>query len=258
MRVASLTCSNTEIVCALGLAHRLVGVDDHSDHPPAVLGEVTRLGPDLTINLELLSELKPDLTLASLTVPGHEKVVEGITRLGLNHIAPDPRCIDDIFRDIRQIASLLEVPARGEALIGWMQKGLEPRPRESERIPVLVEWWPKPVYVPARFSWVNQMLELAGGFNPWAQSEGHSREVSPEDVVAADPQAVVISWCGVDTHQYKPEKVIGRQGWQSVSAVCENRVIGIPEAYLGRPGPRIVEGVRRLRNLIRSVSAGTQ
>ena len=257
MRVASLTCSNTEIVCALGLSHRLVGVDDHSDHPVDALEGLARLGPDLTIDLDRLAELKPDLTLASLTVPGHEKVVEGIQQLGLQHIAPDPRCIDDIYRDIRQIADLLEVPVRGEALIDWMKKGLEPRESEIDPVPVLVEWWPKPVYVPARHSWVNQMLELAGGFNPWARSEGHSREVSPEEVISEDPQAVVISWCGVDTHHYKPEKVITRKGWESVTAVCQGRVVGIPEAYLGRPGPRIVEGVRRLRHLIRSVSTGT-
>ena len=133
MRVASLTCSNTEIVCALGLSHQLVGVDDHSDHPVAALEGLTRLGPDLTIDLDRLAELKPDLTLASLTVPGHEKVVEGIQQLGLDHIAPDPRCIDDIYRDIRQIADLLAVPSRGEALIDWMKKGLEPRRAGSIR-----------------------------------------------------------------------------------------------------------------------------
>ena len=239
------------------MSHLLVGVDDHSDHPPTALQRVTRLGPDLSIDLDTLAHLKPDLTLASLTVPGHEKVVEGIRQRDLEYIAPDPRCIADIFRDIRQIASLLKVPQRGEALIGWMQKGLEPRSRSLSPIPVLVEWWPKPVYVPARHSWVNQMLELAGGFNPWAHSEGHSREVSPEEVTSKDPQAVVISWCGVAAHQYKPDKVITRKGWESVTAVCQGQVLGIPEAYLGRPGPRIVEGVRRLRSLIRSVSGGS-
>ncbi|OUU20076.1 MAG: hypothetical protein CBC13_11335 [Planctomycetia bacterium TMED53] len=257
MRIASLTCSNTEIVCALGMSHLLVGVDDHSDHPVGPLEPLPRLGPDLSIDLDLLAELKPDLTLASLTVPGHEKVVEGVSQLGLDHIAPDPRSIADILRDIREIASLLEVPSRGEALVGWMQRGLEPLPQEELPIPVLVEWWPKPVFVPARFSWVNEMLILAGGFNPWAQDEGHSRAVTPEEVKEHDPEAVVISWCGVDFHNYKTNKVIQRPGWDSVSAVLKEQVSAIPEAYMGRPGPRIVEGVRRLRKVICSANSRT-
>ncbi|MAJ29342.1 hypothetical protein CBD41_07985 [bacterium TMED181] len=257
MRVASLTCSNTEIVCALGMSHLLVGVDDHSDHPPTALQRVTRLGPDLSIDLDTLADLKPDLTLASLTVPGHEKVVEGIRQRDLEYIAPDPRCIADIFRDIRQIASLLKVPQRGEALIGWMQKGLEPRSRSLSPIPVLVEWWPKPVYVPARYSWVNEMLQLAGGYNPWAEEEGHSLEVSAQEALDQNPAAIVISWCGVDFHNYKTDKVIARKGWESVEAIQRGQVSGISEAYLGRPGPRIVEGVRKLREVICSASEGS-
>ncbi|MBT6783423.1 MAG: ABC transporter substrate-binding protein [Planctomycetes bacterium] len=76
MRIASLTCSNTEIVCALGLADQLVAIDDHSDHPESVCRRVERVGPDLTIDVEALAGTEPDIVLASLTVPGHEKVVE--------------------------------------------------------------------------------------------------------------------------------------------------------------------------------------
>ncbi len=256
MRVASLTCSNTEIVCALGMAHVLIGIDDHSDHPQGPLKSLPRLGPDLSIDIPLLAELKPDLILASLTVPGHEKVVEEIDQMGVDYIAPDPRCLRDIFRDIGKIAELLGVPQRGEALVGWMQRGLDQQKVDIAPIPVLVEWWPKPVYVPTRHSWVNEMLLLAGGYNPWADDDGHSREVTAEEVTCHDPAAVVISWCGVASHQYKTEKVIQRGGWESVSAVRQEQVFPIPEAYLGRPGPRVVEGVRRLREVIQSVNQG--
>ena len=78
MKIASLTCSNTEIVCALGRADWLVGVDNHSDHPADILSGLPRLGPDLGIDVEKLASLAPDLVLASLTVPGHEKVVEAV------------------------------------------------------------------------------------------------------------------------------------------------------------------------------------
>ena len=60
MRVVSLTCSNTEIVCALGASDLLVGVDDHSDFPEDVVARLARVGPDLTVDAKAVAEyLKP-------------------------------------------------------------------------------------------------------------------------------------------------------------------------------------------------------
>ncbi|MBT3326654.1 MAG: ABC transporter substrate-binding protein, partial [Gemmatimonadales bacterium] len=83
MRIVSLACSNTEIVCALGCAHMLVGVDDHSDFPVDVVAALPKVGPDLDIDVDKVATLKPDLVLATLTVPGHEQVVARLEEAGL-------------------------------------------------------------------------------------------------------------------------------------------------------------------------------
>ena len=83
MRLVSLTCSNTEIVCALGRQDWLVGVDDHSDFPAEVVASLPRVGKDLNVDPERVAALKPDLVLASLTVPGHDKVVASLQALNL-------------------------------------------------------------------------------------------------------------------------------------------------------------------------------
>jgi iron complex transport system substrate-binding protein len=70
MRIVTHTCSNTEIVCALGRGDWLVGVDDHSDHPPEVVQALPRIGPDLDVDIARISALEPDLVITSLTVPG--------------------------------------------------------------------------------------------------------------------------------------------------------------------------------------------
>lgn len=255
MRIASLTCSNTEIVCALGLGDQLVAVDDHSDHPASVVEKLPRLGPDLSIDVAALESLNPDIVLASLTVPGHEKVVEEIAARGLPYVAPDPQSLSDIFRDIGDIAHRLAVPERGEALIGWMKKGLQRVNPSRPGKPVLIEWWPRPVYAPGQNSWVNEMLELAGAVNPWNEFPAHSFELTPEQANEKDPEAIVISWCGIDPSNYKPEKVLSRSGWQEISAIRHEKVFCISEAYLGRPGPRVVEGVRRLKRVVKSLSS---
>lgn len=255
MRVVSLTCSNTEIVCALGMADALVGVDDHSDFPADVVGRLPRVGPDLGVDPGAVAALKPDLVLASLTVPGHERVVEAISATGLSFVAPAPESLDDVYRDIRQIAGLLGVEARGEALVRSMQEVLVPMPR-ARRPSVLVEWWPKPVIVPGRRSWVTDLIALAGGTNPLDEPVT-SRPVTDDEVVAMAPDAAVICWCGVPFHRYRVDVVTRRAGWQEVPALRRGQVHTIPEAWLGRPGPRLVDGYRALSAVIEaSLEAG--
>ena len=124
MRIVSLACSNTEIVAALGCAGMLVGVDDHSDYPPEALAGLPRLGPDLEIDIEPVAALKPDLTLASLTVPGHETVVEGLELAGVPHIAPSPESMEDVYASVREIAELLGVPRRSREVVERMRVAL--------------------------------------------------------------------------------------------------------------------------------------
>lgn len=253
MRIVSLTCSNTEIVCALGMAHTLVGVDDHSDYPEDVVGPLPRVGPDLGVDPKKVAALRPDLVLASLTVPGHERVVEAIDAAGLRWIAPEPVRLEDVYRDIRDIAALLGVPERGERRVAEMQAAIGSAPAVDGPA-VLVEWWPKPVIAPGRQSWVTDLLARAGGRNP-LDRDCKSAPLTDEEVQAMRPDAVVICWCGVPFHRYRTDVVTRREAWQGIPALRNGAVYTIPEAYLGRPGPRLVEGYRALRDVILSTRA---
>lgn len=254
MRVVTTTCSNTEIVCALGCADLLVGVDEHSDFPEEVVARLPRVGPDLGVDPEKVAALEPDLVIASLTVPGHEQVVEGLERKGLRVVAPEPVSLEDVFRDVEDIAELLGVPERGRALVASMRAEMvapgadaaDPAGRPS----ILVEWWPKPVIVPCRSSWVTDMIHAAGGANPWGAEDGKSRPVTDADVLGRRVDAVVISWCGVRPEKYRPEVVRRRAAWAGLPALAEDRIFAVPEAYLGRPGPRLVDGLRALRAVV--------
>ncbi|MEN1728214.1 MAG: helical backbone metal receptor, partial [Pseudomonadota bacterium] len=148
MRIVAHTCSNTEIVCALGRADWLVGVDDHSDYPPAVVQGVERVGADLDIDVERVKALKPDLVITSLTVPGHERCLEKLEAAGLPCLVTQPRTLADVAEDIRRIGKVLEAPDQTASLIGEFQRRLDTPPPEHRPVPILVEWWPKPVIVP--------------------------------------------------------------------------------------------------------------
>ncbi len=115
---------------------------------------------------------------------------------------------------------------------------------------MLVEWWPKPVIVPGGQSWVTQMLDAAGGQNPLGGEAVKSRPITDDEARAIDPDAVVIAWCGVRTEKYRPHIVARRPGWQGLRALERGRIFPIPEAYLGRPGPRLALGVSALRRIV--------
>ncbi|MDT8408760.1 MAG: cobalamin-binding protein [Wenzhouxiangellaceae bacterium] len=249
MRIVAHTCSNTEIVCALGRADWLVGIDDHSDYPPGVVAGLPRIGADLDIDIQKILELAPDLVITSLTVPGHERCLERIREAGLAHLVTRPQSLADVAADIRRIGRALDASVPAEQIAGRFDRLERPKPDKTAPA-VLVEWWPKPVIVPGRRSWVNEMLELAGGFNPFADIDAESTEISTEQAVAGAPEAIVMSWCGVDESKYRPHVVARREGWQSIPAIRDHRITAISEAWLGRPGPRLLDGIERLKAVV--------
>ncbi len=255
MRLVAHTCSNTEIVCALGRADWLVGVDDHSDYPPEVVAGLSRIGPDLDVDVERILALEPDLVITSLTVPGHERCLEKLQAAGLPCLITQPHSLADVAADIRRIGQAIESPAAAEALAGRFTHILEKPPPAHDPVPVLVEWWPKPVIVPGRKSWVNEMLTLAGAYNPFADQPTESLEISAEQARQSAAEAIVMSWCGVREEKYRPDVVRRRAGWQSVPAITHDRIVPISEAWLGRPGPRLLEGIEKLRTVVRTVNA---
>lgn len=249
MRVVSLACSNTEIVCALGCAAFLVGVDDHSDRPAAVVAGLPRVGPDLHIDVEAVARLRPDLVLASLTVPGHERVVADLEAAGLPFLAPEPTSLDAVYQDILVIGRALGVAERGEALVSEMRTRLSEVEPSSPRPKLLVQWWNRPTISPGRLSWVDDLIKAAGGENALAENV-KSRPLTDEEVRDLEPDAIVVSWCGVDPAKYRPEVLYRNPLWQNVRAVRWGHVHCVPEAYLGRPGPGLVQGFETLRKII--------
>jgi len=253
MRIVSLACSNTEIVCALGREKDLVGVDDHSDFPAEIVCRLPRVGPDLEIDVERVAELKPDLVLATLTVPGHERVVEKLQRAGLPFLAPEPTSLQDVYASIREIGEHLDASREADVVIAEMTRAADQRVTSAtdgdQPLSVLVQWWPKPVIAPGRLSWTHDLIIEAGLINPLGDEDVKSRPLTDEEVRAMDPDAIVLSWCGIAAEKYRPEVIYSNPLWQSVTAVQQRRVVSIPEAFLGRPSPRLIEGLKALRRI---------
>jgi iron complex transport system substrate-binding protein len=235
MRLASLTSSNSDILAALGAASWVVAADSYSDAPG--LDGARRVGPDLNIDIAAVAATRPDLVLASLSVPGMERVLDGLRAAGLPVLVLDPLSVPDTLRDIGTIGQAIGMQAQAEGLIHSFSGQLAALHRNFARPPrVLVEWWPRPIIAATRESWVTDLLEAIGAVNALADRPGRSSPLTLEDVRASRPDLIVCSWCGVK--KLRPE-IIEARGL-GVPVVC------VPESGLGRPGPRLIEGAQQI------------
>jgi iron complex transport system substrate-binding protein len=84
--------------------------------------------------------------------------------------------------------------------------------------------------------------------------------MTDEEVANRRPDAIELSWCGVHPDKYRPDVILRNQAWQDQSFLEHRRVFCIGEPFLGRPGPRLVDGVREMRKVVAALRepAGTR
>lgn len=250
-KVITLAPSNAELVASLGCFERVVACEDSSDSPPET-AKCERLGPDLGPDLDRVAELRPDLVFSSLSVPGMERIVTGLRARGVPQRVLAPRSIADVMAEVRLAGADLGVAARAEAVVAGMEA--EAAELRASRPPrparVYLEWWPRPMFTPGAACFSNNLIELAGGVNVFADRPGASVEITAEELVAADPDICFVSWCGVAVDKLDPDNLIRRPGLEALRAARAGRVTKLDERYSGRPGPHMLEAARIMARAI--------
>lgn len=249
LRLVSLAPSNTEIVHALGLLDRLVGVDDWSDWP-AQVQQLPRVGPDLNVDIDRVAQLQPDLVLASLSVPGMEKNVAGLQERGIPHIVLDPHGFAEIWENIRLVGRHCGVPDCAEAVVAGLQARIEAvRSNLGRRL--YWEWWPRPIYTPGRRNWLTEVGEILGCANIFADYDVDNVRVDdPMEVVRRAPDHVLLAWTGA--RRPDAAHVLRRPGWGELEALRQGRVHVMEEGLFNRPSPRLVDGLEHLARVLQS------
>jgi iron complex transport system substrate-binding protein len=249
-RIVCVGPSNTEILFALGLGRRVVGVDRWSDYPPSVL-RLPRVGSDLRVDVALVAASRPDVVVASLHVPGMQANLGAFESAGLSYIAVGGVGLEGVWQDIRYIGHWLCRSPRADALVQRMQSAIARVPHAVRPFRVHWEWSAHPV-VAGRRSWITELLHAVGAENAYSDLDVESVRLSVADVVVRQPDLMVACWCGI-RRLPTVAQVLKRPGWQEVHAFCAGRVAVVSEAYFGRPGPRLVEGVQQLAALLHAI-----
>lgn len=285
-RIVSLVPSATEIVAALGLVDRLVGRSHECDWPPAVRklpvctapafdphgssAEIDRRVKDrlrealsiYRIDDDLLGALRPDAILTqaqcevcAVSLPKVERSVRHRLAASTRVVSLEPRRLEDVWDDVERVGAVLGEAERGALLASSLRSRVDAIATHAARLPerptvACIEWLDPPM---AAGNWVPELVELAGGVNLFGAAGEHSPWLTWEEVVAADPAVVLLLPCGFDIPRTLAELPVlsDRPGWTSLRAVREGRVVAADgNAYFNRPGPRLVESLEILAEVL--------
>ncbi|WP_134682519.1 cobalamin-binding protein [Brevibacillus migulae] len=253
MRIVSICPSNTEILYYLGLGEYVVGLDDHSDWP-LEWQHLPKVGPDLTIDMDKVESLQPDLVIASLSVPGMEKNIAALQERNIPHIILNPSRIGDIPDDIRTVGRATGYEDRAEQLARHFTDRIaelrEATSSRTHRPKLYWEWWPDPIYTPGRENWLSDVSEIAGARNIFDDYAVANVKATRDMVLERDPDHICIVWCGIELRRIKPKMITERPEWQEMTAIKAGQVHLLEEGLYCRPSPRILDGLEKLIALI--------
>jgi len=251
-RIVSLSPSNTEILAALGLVDRVVGVTDVCDYPPEVKNK-TRIGGYSSISIEKVAAARPDLVVASDLTP--KETVSRLRNLGLPVVVVAPRNIDHMIRDIRMVGTLTGTESQAEVLAARLSDRIAailPCPSASGRPTVAHVVWNEPLYVSGNETLQNDVIVHAGGVNIFTGQSGWGT-VSLEEFLIKNPDIIIVSGGGgmdSSTRDVILEAFMTNPQYASLSAVKNHRVYSVNADLISRPAPRIVDAVEQVARLI--------
>lgn len=247
-RIVSLAPSATEIVFALGAGDRLIAVDDYSDFP-AEAKAIPHIGGFRTSPEKVVS-YSPDLILA---ITSGNLAVQ-LETLNQPLFVFDPNDIEGVYRNILVVGTMLDRADAAQKLVADMRARIDAvaakaktattKPRVLHEVDSTN---PAQIYVAGPHNFIDSMIMIAGGINVAGDAAVKYPKLSPEEIVARNPDVIVLADAGKGT---TPQIVRARPGWSVIAAVKQNAIYPIDENLVSRPGPRLAQGFEAYIRLI--------
>jgi iron complex transport system substrate-binding protein len=287
MRIVSLLPAATEILFELGAGHQVVAVSHECNYPLGALtkprvtrSRISAAAPSAAIDKQVKSAIatgkplyeldqafiegvRPDLIVTQaqcdVCAVQYADVVDLCRRShALQHTAIlplNPISIAEVLTDIERIGIAANVQAQAHDFIAQLSdrirkvRDLDGALRDRTR--VLIIEWVDPIMIAG--NWTPELVEIAGGANGLSVGGRHSTYHPWDEVVAFDPEAIVVAPCGFSLARTIDEMhVLGqRPRWRSISAVRAGRVFAVDgDGYFNRPGPRLVDSLELIASLL--------
>jgi len=254
-RIVSLAPATTELVFALGLGDRLVGRTRWCDYPPAAQ-RVADVGDGIAPNVEAVAARKPDLVLLYAS-PANRPAADRLAALGIPVAALALDRAADLRRDAVLIGGLADATHAADSLVAAFDSlrtvvAHEARRRAGPRPKVYVDVWADPPMTVGGGSYLQEVVDDAGGDNLFDDVRASSATVSLEAIARRDPDVILV----LQTDTARSPDLAARPGWSAVRAVREGRVLVLDGTLYGRHSPRMPLASRDLAARLARFAAG--
>ncbi len=258
-RIVSLAPSTTELLFGLGLSDKTVGSVNYTGYATEVKNtiaaeNITIVGTFNKVNIELVTSLQPDLIVASGAY--QQALAEKFTEQGKTVVILNPTKFSGILADITLLGELTGQNENAMALVDSMQSKVDEITAKTSGLntpSVYVEYFvDKNGYSSyGANSYINELIDMAGGVNVFAGFAGQYITTSDEEILKANPAIIAISKGAMSKLSgITPDSIKARESWNQISAVQNNKIYEIDEALLTIWGPRIVNGLEALAEVI--------
>jgi iron complex transport system substrate-binding protein len=252
-KIVSLAPSNTEILFAVGAGTQVVGRDEFSDYPTEAQSLPTIGGSFGGYNNEAIVALQPDLVLAAeINTPEQVKALEDV---GLTvYYLSNPKDFDGLYQNLLIVGQLTGRIAEATALIEQLKARVA---AVQQRVATLADQPtvyyeldatnPEAPYTAGPGTFIDMLIDMAGGVNIGGKLDSPWAQISVEVLVVENPQIILLGDAAYGT---TPESVAARAGWEVIAAVKGDRIYPFDDNLASRPGPRLVDALETLAELL--------
>ena len=246
-RIVALAPSDCEILCALGAEDLLVGRGAYCDYPESIL-DVPVVETGENTNLEQIIALQPQVVLMADMAQTAEQV-QALEDAGIRVVLSDANDIEGVYTAIRMIGQLTGLEGEAEALVADMQATFDDMAAQPEETGKTVYFEVSPLeyglWTAVANSFMDELASLCGLTNAFADVEGWAA-ISEEQVLERDPDYIVTISMYYGEGPTPVEEIMGRAGWEGLTAVQNGDVFNADSNEISRPGPRLKDAALAL------------
>ena len=252
-RIVCLTEEPTEVLYALGEAERIVGISGFTVRPPRARKEKPKISAFTSAKIDRILQLEPDLAIGFSDIQAD--IAQSLIRHGVEVWISNHRSVAGILGYVRRLGAMVGASERSERYARELEAHIEKvrgaASRLTARPRVYFEEWDEPQISAIR--WVSELIDIAGGSDIFPQRAAASLAkdrivADPQEVVRAQPDIIIGSWCG---KKFRPERVAARPGWAGLRAVRDGELHEIKSPIILQPGPAaLTDGLDALHAII--------
>ena len=243
-RIVSLNPATTELLYAIGAGSRMVGRTAYDVWPEAARA-LPDLGPGLRPNVEAVLAVHPDLVILYASDDNRD-AARRLRAAGVATAAYRVDRIADVVRVTRALGALTGDTAAARTTTDSIRATLDRVRAATASLPKPTVFWPlydQPLLAVGSGSYLNELIDIAGGTNIYAFMQAPSPRVTVEDLVQRDPEVILLQ-------PASRERYLGDARWRTLRAVRNGRMLAVDTNLVLRPGPRLGEAARSLAELL--------